>query len=111
MKLLITVLTTLLLSGCGNLIKSGAIVEAQNALDRSHYAEALENTTIAESFGNLSDSEKAKLHYLRALSLEGLQRDSEAAQSYEYVIDSHSSSAYEAAARQRLEALRLRERH
>ena len=38
-----------LLTGCGNLVKSGAIFEAQNALNEKAYAEALENTEIAES--------------------------------------------------------------
>ena len=105
MKLFLTLSMTTLLMGCGNLVKSGAIFEAQNALNDKAYAEALENTEIAESFGDLSASDTAKLQYLRAQSLEGLGRHEEAVLSYQYVLDQHGSSAYAGPAERRLEAL------
>ena len=105
MKLVLTLSITALLMGCGNMVKNGAIVEAQNALNDSNYAEALENTDIAESFGDLSDADTAKIHYLRAQSLEGLGRHADAALSYQYVVEQHASSAYSGPSQQRLDAL------
>lgn len=105
MKTILMLSITVLLMGCGNLVKNGAIVEAQNALNSSHYAEALENTDIAESFGELSDSDTAKLHYLRAQSFEGLGRKDEAVFSYQYVVEQHGNSAYAGPSQQRLLAL------
>jgi hypothetical protein len=58
MKVVLVLSTTALLMGCGNMAKSGAIVEAQNALNNSNYAEALESTYIAESFGDLSEANR-----------------------------------------------------
>ena len=106
MKVILMLSMTALLMGCGNMVKSGAMVEAQNALNSNHYAEALENTDIAESFGDLSESDTAKLHYLRAQSLEGLDRQEEAALSYQYVVEQHGSSAYAGLSQQRLDALK-----
>ena len=88
--------------GCGNLVKNGAIVEAQNALNSGNYAEALENTNIAESFGELSESDTAKLHYLRAQSFEGLGRKDKAVSIYQYVVEQHGKSAYAGPSQQRL---------
>ena len=104
MKLILTLSMAALLLGCGNLVKSGAIVEAQNAIDKNNYAEALENTEIAESFGETSAEDTAKIHYLRALSLQGLGRQQEALTSFRYVVEQHRSSAYAAPSRQKLEA-------
>ena len=105
MKVFLMLSMTALLMGCGNMVKNGAMVEAQNALNSSDYTEALENTDIAESFGDLSDAETAKLHYLRAQSLEGLGRQADAALSYQYVVEQHGSSAYAGPSQQRLDAL------
>ena len=46
------------------------------------------------SFGDLSEADTAKLHYLRAQSLEGLDRREEAVLSYQYVVEEHGNSAY-----------------
>lgn len=105
MKVILMLSTTALLMSCGNMVKSGAIVEAQNALNNSRYAESLENTYIAESFGDLSETNTAKLHYLRAQSLEGLGRLEEAVFSYQFVVEQHRSTAYARPAQQRLDAL------
>ena len=105
MKLLLTLSMAVSLLGCGNLLKNGAMVEAQSALDRKSYAEALENTEIAESFGEMSAADTAKLHYLRALSLQGLGRQREAIINYQFVAEQHGSSAYAALSRQRLNAV------
>lgn len=96
---------SLLLLGCGNMVKSGAIVEAQSALNKNNYNEALENIDIAETFGDPSEAINAKLHYLRAQALEGLGRLGEAVHSYRYVVEQHSSSAYAGPSQQRLDAL------
>ena len=106
MKIVLTLTITALLTGCGNMVKSGAIVEAQNALNISNYAKALENTDIAESFGDLSEADTAKLHYLRAQSLEGLNRREEALLTYQYVVEQHGNSAYAGLSQQRLDALK-----
>ena len=105
MKAVLMVAVTTLLVGCGNLLKNGALVETQDALNKGHYAEALENAAIAESFGELSEAETAKLHYMRAQSLDGLGRHQEAILVYRHVVNEHDKSAYAGAARQRLEAL------
>ncbi len=105
MKPVLIIAVTTLLVGCGNLIKNGALVETQDALNKGHYAEALENAEIAESFGELSEADTARLHYMRAQSLEGLDRPQEAILGYRYVVNEHAKSAYAGAARQRLEAL------
>ena len=105
MKVLLILSMITLLLGCSNLVKNGAIIEAQNELDVNNYAEALENTNIAESFGDLSEAESAKLHYLRALSLEGLDRQEEAAFSYRYVLEQHGNSAYAGLAQEKLREL------
>lgn len=104
-KRILAVMTAALLSSCGNMIKSGAMVEAQTALTNKQYAKALYNTDLAESFGHSSNEHSARIHYLRAQSLEGLRRVEEAMLSYRYVIEQHSTSAYAPSARQRLNAL------
>ncbi len=78
MKTLMILVTSTLLLGCSNMIVSGAIVEAQNALNDRDFSKALETTEIAESFGELPPAETAKLHYLRGRSLAGLGREEEA---------------------------------
>jgi hypothetical protein len=105
MKVILMLSMAALLIGCSNLVKSGAIVEAQNALNNSNYAEALENTEIAESFGELSEADTAKLHYLRAQSLEGLGRQKEALMNYLYVVQQHGGSAYAGLSQQRFDTL------
>lgn len=110
-KSVLTMTMATLLVGCGNMVKSGAIVEAQNALNNRDYAEALENTTIAESFGDLSDADTAKLHYLRAQSLEGLGRDEEAVLGYQYVVEQQGNSAYAGPSQRRLDALEALSAH
>ena len=105
MKILTTLTLTALLMGCANMVKSGAILEAQDALNNNEYAEALENTEIAESFGDLSEADTAKLHFLRAQSLEGLTRLEEAVLSYQYVVEQHGDSAYAGLSQQRLDVL------
>lgn len=102
MKTLILLSLSALLMSCGNLIKNGAMVDAQDALDGNKYAKALEYTDIAESFGDLSESEIAKLHYLKAQSLEGLGQHEDAVLSYRYVVAQHGSSAYAGLAQRRL---------
>lgn len=105
MKTVLIIVLTTLLAGCGNLIKNGALVETQDALNKGHYAEALENVEIAESFGELSEADTAKLHYMRAQSLEGLGRQQEAILDYRHVVNEYARSAYAGAARQRLDVL------
>ena len=87
------------------MIKSGAIVEAQNAINDSDFSKALETTEIAEYFGELSLAETAKIHYLRGRSLEGLGRQEEAVASYQYVVEQHKNSAYAGLSQQRLDVL------
>jgi hypothetical protein len=82
MKTLMILATSTLLLGCSNIIKSGAIVDAQYALKDGDYSKALEASDIAESFGKLSAADTARLHYLRGRSLEGLGRKEEAVLSY-----------------------------
>lgn len=105
MKPVLIIAVTTLLVGCGNLIKSGALVEAQNSLNGKNHSDALESTAIAEFFGELSEEDTARLHFIRAESFEGLGRLQDAIPRYQYVIDHHGSSAYSGAARQRLEIL------
>lgn len=105
MKTLTILATSTLLLGCSNMIKSGAIVEAQNALNDGDYSKALETVDIAESFGELSAAETAKLHYLRGRTLEGLGRQEEAVASYQYVVEQHKSSAYAGLSQKRLDVL------
>lgn len=108
MKTTLILIVCALLTGCGNLVKNGAIVDAQQALNRSAYADVLENTDIAESFGDLSEAETAKLYYLRAQALAGLGRQEEANAHYQYVVNQHSSSAYAELSRQKLSAMPTR---
>ena len=105
MRTVLMLFVSFLLLGCGNMVKSGAIVEAQRALNKKNYNEALENTDIAETFGDPSGEINAKLHYLRAQALEGLGRLGEAVHSYRYVVEQYSSSAYAGPSQQRLNAL------
>ena len=93
------------LTACGGVIKKGGMVEANNALDRGNFEEAIEYAEIVESFGDLSSEEKAKLHYLRALAQEGLSRLAEAMDNYQYVVGRHSDSAYAALSQRRLNFL------
>ena len=88
------------------MIKSGAIVEAQDALNNNHYSDALESIDIAESFGELSKENSVKLNYIRAQSLEGLGRLKEAIQNYRYIAKHHVSSLYAELSLERLEALK-----
>lgn len=105
MKTVLALSITALLMGCGNMVKNGAMVEAQQALNENKYADALESTEIAESFGDLSLADVAKIHFLRAQSLQGLGKLGEAALRYQYVAEHHGSSAYAGASEQRLKAL------
>jgi hypothetical protein len=68
LKTLIIWATSTLLLGCSNIVKSGAIVEAQNALNDRDFSKALETTEIAEPLGKLSPADTMKLHYLRGRS-------------------------------------------
>ena len=104
-KTVLILFVSILLTSCGNLIKNGAIVEAQQALDRSAYADALESTDIAETFGDLSAVETARLYYLRAQALEGLGRQEDAIATYQYVIDQHGNSPYANLSRKKLDTL------
>ena len=105
MKIVLVLPMSFILLGCSNMVKSGAIVEAQNALNMNNYNEAMENIDIAESFGDLSEANTAKLLYLRARSLEGLGRHEEAVHIYQYVVKQHFRSAYAGPSQQRLDAL------
>ena len=107
MKIVLLLSISFLILGCSNIVKSGAIVEAQNAFDMSKYNEAIEHIDIAESFGELSEANTAKLQYLRAQSLEALGRQSEAIPIYQYVVEQHPRSAYTISSQQRLDALRI----
>ena len=105
MKTVIIIATSALLAGCGNLVKSGAIVEAQNAVNVGDYVAALESTEIAEAFGKHSASDIAKLYYLRGQSLEGLGRIDDATLSYQHVVQQYENSAYAVMSQRRLDAL------
>lgn len=106
MKIVLMLSMIFLLSGCSNIVKRGAIVEAQNSLNSNNYKGAIEYIDIAESWGDpLSSAKAAKLHYLRAQALEGMGRRQEAISMYSYVIQQYSSSAYARPSRQRLNAL------
>jgi len=105
MKKILILSVSYLLMSCGNMIMSGAIVEAQNALNDYQYKDALENIAIAESFGELSKGNSAKLHYIRAQSLEGLGRLDEALQSYRYIVKQYVSSPYAEPSQQRIDIL------
>lgn len=104
LKTVLILAVSALLTGCGNMIKNGAMVEAQQALNSAAYADALESTDIAESFGDLSEEEMAKLHYLRAQALTGLGRQEEATATYQFIVDQHASSAYAELSRQKLDS-------
>ena len=105
MKNILVLIVGTLLIGCGGLIKSGGIFEAQNALDKNDFSSALEHTGIAESFGNLSSQQTAKLHYIRAQALEGLGQLDKAKFNYDYVVAQHPNSAYANPSRSRLKAI------
>ncbi|MCG6202184.1 tetratricopeptide repeat protein [Psychromonas antarctica] len=105
MKIILMLAMSFLLISCTNMLQSGAIFEAQNSLNVNSYTEALDNINIAESFGDLSQENTAKLHYLRGQALEGLGRNEEAVHSYLYVVEQHSSSAYARRSKQRLDVL------
>jgi len=92
-------------SACGNMLKSGGMVEAQKALDRNAYSEALEYTHIAESFGRKSSEDRARIHYMRAVAQEGLGMHQQAINNYIYVVEKHGYSAYAAPAQQRIDQL------
>lgn len=106
MKAVLVLSVSTLLLGCGSVITGGAMVEAQHALSNKNYSEALENIDIAESFGNLSEANTAKLHYFRAQSLEGLGRLDEAAMGYRHVMAQHVHSLYAGLSQQRLDVLK-----
>jgi tetratricopeptide (TPR) repeat protein len=106
MKVVFMLCVAALLIGCSsNMISRGATVETQNALNKGNYTEALENADIAESFGDLSAANTAKLYYLRGQSLEGLGRLPEAVHRYQYVVKQHGNSAFSEPSRERLKAL------
>ncbi|MFK7857620.1 MAG: tol-pal system YbgF family protein [Granulosicoccus sp.] len=105
MKIPVALFLLISLAACGNLVKNGGIVEAQNALENSRYQEALEYTEIAESSGNLTPENKAKLHYLRAQAQEGLGRYTDALNNYRYVANQHSDSAYAQPSRRKIREL------
>ena len=94
-----------LLMACSNVVKRGAIVEAQDALNKNNFSEVLEYTDIAESFGDPLEANVAKLHYLRAQALEGLGRMDEASHGYRYVTEQYARSVYAGPSQQRLDAL------
>jgi hypothetical protein len=107
MKIVLLLSVISLLMSCSNMMKSGAIVEAQNALNDNHYTNALESIDIAESFGELSKGNSVKLNYIWAQSLDGLGRLGEAIQSYRYIVKHHASSLYAELSQQRLDALNV----
>jgi len=51
MKLITTIILTIALAGCGNLIKSGAIIDAQKALRDGRFKGALKKTEDATQLG------------------------------------------------------------
>jgi len=104
MKIVLMLAAIAQLTGCGNLLKSGALVDAESALRDSRYETALESTEIAESFGQLSITDTARLYYLRAQALEGLNRRHEASITFQYVIDNFNNSVYATLSKQRVDA-------
>ena len=105
MKILLVVFLATLLAGCGNLVKGGAIIEAQQALDEGDYQQVLEDTDIASSFGDNSREDRSRIHYLRGQALEGLDRPDEAVHEYRYVADQLDDTPYAARSSSRLKAL------
>lgn len=106
MKVLLVIIVSTLITSCSGLINSGAIVEAQNALNHQSYEETLDYIEIAESFGNLSEENAAKLHYLRTQALEKLERYEEAAYFLRHIIVQHADSAYAISSQQKLDELK-----
>ena len=87
MKLITTFILTVVLAGCGNLIKSGAIIDAQKALADGRYKTALKKTEDATQFGLSTRDQKAEINYLQGQALEGLGRRDEAIARYQFVAE------------------------
>jgi len=87
LKLITTFILTVVLAGCGNLIKSGAIIDAQKALADGRYKTALKKTEDATQFGLSTRDQKAEINYLQGQALEGLGRRDEAIARYQFVAE------------------------
>lgn len=105
MKLVAIFGALLILSSCANLVKGGAVSDAEKLVNQGRFSKALEKTEIAESFGELTPIEKAKLYFFRAQALEGLNRESEASGYYLYVAEQLETNPYTQSAKFRYKQL------
>jgi tetratricopeptide (TPR) repeat protein len=101
-KLWFIALTTVLITGCA-MTQKGAISRAHNAYEDAKFEKCLDTLARAESYGNYSELENARISFQRGLCLEGAGRKAEAIAVYKNLIIKYPQTDLAAQARARSE--------
>ena len=80
--------------GCTSTMQVASVSEAFKKYDQQEYAATLKLINQAESAGELSDEQAARLTYLKALAYEGLGDTSMANTLFVYLSEQHPDSQY-----------------
>lgn len=98
------VLLPTILAGCGT-AQRGAMLRAYSAIKQRRYDDALVRLSEAEQYQEPTPELRAEIAFLRARSYEGLNRLSDAAALYRYLVAVFPQSPYSYQARERLRVL------
>ena len=91
-KLLLTLATVLLVTGCATQRTDKAI--AYNKFEDGNYAQTIEWIRRAESREGLTSESQAELTYLEALSLEKMGEYDSSQKLFTYLVNHHAESKY-----------------
>ena len=106
MKTITAIVLLTILAGCSGMVKGGALIGAERALEAKQYNEALSKAEVAEHLmGDLSRDKKAKINYIRGQALEGLGRRDEAIARFRYVADQLTGTPHAYLARAKLQSM------
>jgi hypothetical protein len=81
--------------GCGGMMVSGSLVQANNAIEARNYQDALKLLSQAERYATDAGPQKqAEIAYLRGVCLEGLGRNADAEGQFQFVVDRFPNTEY-----------------
>jgi TolA-binding protein len=83
-----------LLCGCMAMAQRGALNRAYSNYQKGDYEDVLELTSQAESYKEPTREMKAEILFLKALSLEKLERYEEAQGTFKYLSDKFNDTEY-----------------
>ena len=106
MKVLVSIILISTLTACGNMVKGGAMIGAQKALEDKQFSDALSKADVAEHMGDgVTRENRAKINYIRGLALQGLGRETEALARFRYVAEHLAGTPHAYLAKGKLESM------